>query len=141
MDQQSSSNYSDLSWSPDTVVKGSSLEITIIKFLYQTFREEYELSKAEQVDILHWKQFTSRRKRTTIVFSKAVDPDNVIIISKGMRHTIMHNCTHVLTNTGVSVPLDVFEEEKISNHYLQLVASNMKGLLFSFRIISRASYD
>lgn len=135
------SNYSNLSWSPDKVVKGTTLEITLVKFLYQNFREEYEQAKAESIEILHWKQFTSQRKRTTIVFSQAADRDNVIIISKGMRRTIMHNCTHILTNTGVSTPLDVFEEDKINNHYLQLVANNMKGLLFSYRVISRTNYD
>jgi magnesium-transporting ATPase (P-type) len=52
------------------ITKGNYTETAILKYLNNHHKEEFDKVRKERIGVLHWKQFNSARKRTTLVMQK-----------------------------------------------------------------------
>jgi magnesium-transporting ATPase (P-type) len=65
-------------------------------YLLNKHSKEFKKISKEKISVLHWKQFNSARKRTTLVLQKLDnEKKEVMVFSKGIKHKILEFCTHL----------------------------------------------
>lgn len=96
-----------------TITKGNFTESSILKFLLANYSTELEKIKKQKFKVLHWKQFSSNRKRTTLVIQLIDEynkPGEVQVITKGSKTTVMRICSNVFQKDGVTPLTEELEE-------------------------------
>lgn len=96
--------------------------------------KEFERLNQEKFRVLHWKQFTSVRKRTTVVVQRHRS-NQVMVISKGIKHTVTSFCSH-LYHPDEPVPITPLIKKEINLHFKKTVAQNLKCLFLSVKHMS-----